>query len=167
MQSSYIRLRLVTVTGTGESLKTHGERWSSQERVNEVGLGIHGFRLPVSVEHTGCEHPDQHMMPTEVLVHDAQLCESLRWVHDTEGMARRKAIGGCLAGKQSFISSEIYYSFLVISFHPSVGQFPLWVWLTSIRRLLTRFTHRIDGFCTTGGWLKQMLNSFCVNCVSP
>lgn len=49
-----------------------------RKRVNEVGLGIHGFRLPVSVEYTGCEHPDQHMMPTEVLVQDAQLCESLR-----------------------------------------------------------------------------------------
>lgn len=54
--------------------------------------GHHGFRLPVSVEYTGCEHPDQHMMPTEVLVQDAQLCESLRSVHDDEGMARRKAI---------------------------------------------------------------------------
>lgn len=92
-----------------------------RKRVNEVGLGIHGFRFPVSVEYTGCEHSDQHMMPTKGLVHDAHLCEPLHRIHDNEGMARRKTIGSCLAGKQSFISSEIYYSFLVISFHPSIG----------------------------------------------
>lgn len=80
----------------------------------------------------------------------------------------RKATGGCLAGKGLFISSEIHYSFLVISFHPSAGQFPLWVRWTRIIGLLTRFTHRIDGFCTTGvvHWLKQMFNSVCINCVS-
>lgn len=78
----------------------------------------------------------------------------------------RKATGGCLAGKGLFIRSEIHYSFLVISFHPSAGQFPLWVWWTRIIGLLTGFTYRIDGFCTTGGWLKQMFNSVCINCVS-
>lgn len=57
---------------------SQGKMKLPRKRVNEVGLGVHGLRLPVSVEYTGCEHPDQHMMPTEVLVHDAQLCESLR-----------------------------------------------------------------------------------------
>lgn len=57
---------------------SQGKMKLPRKRVNEVGLSVHGLRLPVSVEYTGCEHPDQHMMPTEVLVHDAQLCESLR-----------------------------------------------------------------------------------------
>lgn len=43
VQFSYILLRIATVTGTAESLKTHRGDEAVKKEVNKVGLDGHGF----------------------------------------------------------------------------------------------------------------------------
>lgn len=78
----------------------------------------------------------------------------------------RKATGGCLAGKRSFISSEIHYSFLVILFSSlcraisRMGLIDQHYWTSNQIHTQNRW------FLYSWGWLKQIFNSVCINRIS-